>query len=152
MARSVPEVGKRDKPKCLRAREQRTKWESGTSCAADGRTELNDQRGRRPHGVVSEVGDRSGALGATGDEEPTEERRNAAGRNAPNRWDLGGLSRRLCGTLGRKRRTKKATDFTSGLTFELTCGRQTAKPAGERQVQRRVGQPCDYAAGEDFTA
>ena len=24
------------------------------------------------------------------------------------------------------------------LTFELTCGRQTAKPAGERQVERRV--------------
>ena len=25
-------------------------------------------------------------------------------------------------------------------TFELTCGRQTAQPAGERQVERRVGR------------
>jgi len=34
----------------------------------------------------------------------------------------------------------EAHSFRSGLTFELTCGRQTAQPAGERQVERRVRQ------------
>jgi hypothetical protein len=29
-----------------------------------------------------------------------------------------------------------------GLTIELTCGRQTAKRAGERQVERRVRLHC----------
>jgi len=38
------------------------------------------------------------------------------------------------------------------LTFELTCGRQTAKRAGERQVERRVSQRAELhgrSAGND---
>jgi hypothetical protein len=34
-------------------------------------------------------------------------------------------------------------------TFELTCGRQTAQPAGERQVQRRVRTPSRVRQHEE---
>lgn len=43
-------------------------------------------------------------------------------------------------------RTRQRAGFMCVLTFDLTCGRRTAKPSGKRQVERRVRRhrvpPC----------
>jgi len=95
--------------------------ESPHSCAGDGRAMLNAGRGRRPRGAVNG----GAALPRSWVRETAPSRAAQAVENSE-RLERGVVQEQT--TTGARRR----------LTFELTCGRQTAQPAGERQVERRV--------------